>query len=35
MGAGMVTEHALPPVPQLMPAPATVPPAGFGLMVSV
>jgi hypothetical protein len=33
--AGIVTEHAVPPVPQLMPAPPMVPPAGFGLMVKV
>ena len=35
MDAGIVTAHRLPLVPQFRPAPVTVPPAGFGLMVIV
>jgi hypothetical protein len=31
----MVTEHAVPPVPQLRPAPLTVPPVGLGLIAIV
>jgi len=34
IAAGMVTEHAVPPAPQLIPAPAIVPPAG-DVIVSV
>ena len=33
--AGIVTEQAVPPAPQLMPAPVTFPPVGTGEMVSV
>jgi len=35
IAAGIVTEHAAPPAPQLIPAPWTRPPAGTGEMVSV
>ena len=33
--AGIVTAHAVPPAPQLMPAPVTFPPVGDGAIVSV
>ena len=33
--AGIVTAHAVPPAPQLIPAPVTLPPVGEGEIVSV